>query len=237
MNKSGRLAALLLGTFLVLSHCAAQSTNLQFEISIAKGFPPRDGRLFVVISRTNNPEPRLQLGQSGISAPQALARDIKQFGPGATVTLDEGAFGYPFTNLLELRPGEYFIQAVFDSNIDIRSPNSPGNLYSEIQKQKVDAARGRTIKLELTKQVPPEQLPPDTELVKFVKIQSKLLTQFFSRPIFLRAGIILASRGLRPRNLTPLSALDPHRRAERPLHRGERADGGQGRVPKDVARR
>ena len=49
---------------------------------------------------------------------------------------------------------------------------------------------------------PAEQLPADTEQIKFVKIQSKRLSEFYGRPIFLRAAIVL------PRDY----ARDPSRR-------------------------
>lgn len=189
MINKGALAGLcILHAFAI--H-AADVSPLRFEINVPKGGSPPDGRMFVVLSRTNNPEPRFQLGRSGVNAPQTLARDFKQLAPGATVTLDQGAFGFPLTNLLAMAPGEYFIQAMFECNADLRFRNAPGNLYSEVRKQKVDPARGGAIALALSKQIPAEELPADTEMVKFVKIQSKLLSQFFGRPIFLRAGVIL----------------------------------------------
>ena len=80
---------------------------------------------------------------------------------------------------------------MFDCNADLRSPQSPGNLYSQPQKIHFDPAQGGTWKLELTKQIPPEQLPADTEQIKFVKIHSRRLSEFYGRPIFLRAGVVL----------------------------------------------
>jgi S-formylglutathione hydrolase FrmB len=151
----------------------------------------RDGRLFVVLARTNNPEPRFMLGWTGLDAPQILARDLKGFAPGAVTVADASAFGFPITNLAEVPAGDYFAQALFDSNTDLRRTTAPGNLYSKPQKLHLDPAQGGNWRLELTEQVPAEQLPAETKQVKFVKIQSKLLTEFHGRPIFLRAGIIL----------------------------------------------
>src|SRR4029078_12264305 len=82
-------------------------------------------------------------------------------------------------------------QALFDSNIDLKSVNSPGNLYSAVQKARLDPASGATVKLELTSKLPAEQLPAETDYVKYVKIQSDLLTKFHGRPIYLRAGVVL----------------------------------------------
>ncbi len=191
MKIKGVLLIVGFGILVGLSANAAEVSSLHFDVLFPKSLPPKDGRLFVVLSRTNNPEPGFQLGRSGINAPQTWARDLKQPTPGSTVTLDQSAFGFPLTNMLDLPAGDYFIQAVFDSNADLRSADAPGNLYSEVRKHKVDPLHDEPIALELTREIPPEQLPADTDLVKFVKIQSKLLSDFFGRPIFLRAGVIL----------------------------------------------
>ena len=80
---------------------------------------------------------------------------------------------------------------MFDFNRDLKSPNAPGNLYSEPIKLMLDPMKTREVKLTLTKAVPPESLPAETESVKYVKLQSSLLSKFYGRPIFLRAGVIL----------------------------------------------
>jgi S-formylglutathione hydrolase FrmB len=170
----------------------ARATN-QFAVTIGESLAPtaKDGRLFVILARTNNPEPRLTLGRTGLDAPEALARDVNAFAPGALAVLDHTAFAFPITNLTVLPAGDYFVQALFDCNADLRMPEAPGNLYSKPQKIHFDPAPGGSWKLELTQQIPPEQLPADTEQVKFVKIQSNRLSEFYGRPIFLRAGVVL----------------------------------------------
>ena len=84
------------------------------------------------------------------------------------------------------------MQALLDSSRDLRSVNAPGNLYSAVKKLHVDSAHERAIKLELQPGNPlPKNRPPKPAQIKFVKIQSKLLSEFHHRPIYLRAGIIL----------------------------------------------
>ena len=58
--------------------------------------------------------------------------------------------------------------------------------------------------------MPEETLPADTELVKYMKIRSKLLSDFHGRPIYLRAGVIL------PRDF----AREPDRRYPLRVHIG-----------------
>jgi hypothetical protein len=190
------LCALLLLGLQSLAALAASSPSpvlWQFEVTINKGLTTtaEDGRLFLILARTNNPQPRVTLGRTGLDAPEALARDVNAFAPGVVAVLDQTAFAFPITHLSELPAADYFVQALFDFNADLRSPQSPGNLYSRPQKIHFDPARGGNWNLKLTEQIPPEHLPADTGEIKFVKIQSKLLSDFYGRPIFLRAGIVL----------------------------------------------
>jgi hypothetical protein len=67
----------------------------------------------------------------------------------------------------------------------------PGNLFSEVQKVDLDRAAGYNITLELTKTFPPIEVQPDTAHVKRIKIESRLLTNFWGHPIYLGAVVVL----------------------------------------------
>ena len=56
---------------------------------------------------------------------------------------------------------------------------SPGNLYSQVQKVHLDPAKGYDVRLEANKVIPPVEAPPDTQWVKHVKFESKLLSHFW----------------------------------------------------------
>lgn len=199
-QKAGlnKFAALLLFfsfcSIIAAAQVRAQTTSLRFETTIARGLisAPQKGRLFVFLNRRAEPEPRLDDPDVSPDAPPMLAKDVENFAPASTrVVIDNDSISYPIKNLAELPAGDYYVQALFDTNNDLRSLNAPGNLYGAVQAVSLDAKRGGTIKLELTKVVPPEQMPADTESVKFLKIQSPMLSKFHGRPIFLRVGIIL----------------------------------------------
>ncbi|HVM51332.1 MAG TPA: alpha/beta hydrolase-fold protein [Candidatus Acidoferrum sp.] len=179
-----------LAAFAVNSPGPAQ---LRFEVALSPGLtvPYKDGRLFVVLARTNKPDPCLTLGRAGLNAPEALAQDVTGFGTNTARVLDETAFAWPVTNLAAMPAGDYFAQALFECNPDLRTPFAPGNIYSAPQKIHFDAAQGGAWKLKLDQQVPPERLPTDTEQVRFIKLQSTLLSRFYGRPIYLRAGVVL----------------------------------------------
>jgi len=67
----------------------------------------------------------------------------------------------------------------------------PGNLYSKAQKIHVDPVAGGAIKLSMTEKMPPVEPPKDTKYVKHFTIQSKLLSDFWGRPMFLGAIVVL----------------------------------------------
>jgi hypothetical protein len=175
---------------------SARTASVRFEVTLAPGLTqsPQSGRLLVVLSAKSQPEPRLTIGHTGLDASPAFGRDIKNFAPGGQESLDETCAAFPIDSLARLPAGDYFVQALLDSNIDLKSVNAPGNLYSKPRKVHVDPSQGATVKIELTERVPPEQMPPDGGYVRYVKIQSNLLTKFHGRPIYLRAGVIVPRR-------------------------------------------
>ena len=188
-----RILNLLAVAVLFTATVFTQSTSLKFEITEAKGVAaePQNGRLFIFINKKNDREPRLVDGEVSYDAPPMLARDVRNFGAGSIAVIDNSSISYPIADLAHLPAGEYDVQALLDTNIDLSSLNAPGNLYSSVQKVTLDPASGGTVKLILDKAVPPEALPADTDYVKFLKIQSPLLSKFYGRPIYVLATVLL----------------------------------------------
>lgn len=168
-------------------------TALRFEVTIAEKLGPgaRSGRLLVMLNPSDEPEPRFWVGEPGTSAPPFLARDVEALASGAVAVLDDRAAIFPIRGLGHLEAGEYHVQAVLANNPDLRGMNQAGNLYSVVRKLSLEPAAGGTVRIELSEQVPPEELPKDTEHLKFLKFRSDLLSQVHGRPIYLRAGVIL----------------------------------------------
>lgn len=177
----------------ISSRANTNAANLRFEVTLKPGLVPgpQTGRLLVILSQKKKVEPRFELGSTRPDGPFVLGCDANELTPNSSIVVDEKALCYPLANLSGLPKGNYFIQALLLSNVDIRSPSAPGNLYSLVTKFPLDASEEKTVHLELSRQIGPGQLPAETDLVKFVKIQSTLLSKFHGRPIYLRAGIIL----------------------------------------------
>jgi S-formylglutathione hydrolase FrmB len=166
---------------------------LRFLVTAAQGLlpGPQNGRLFVLLNTESSPEPRLWPVEPGLGSPPVLARDLQSFASGVGGIVDRRAACFPIRSLADLEPDDYYVQAVFDWNRDLRLLNAPGNLYSPVRKLRLDPARSGTIRLELTRKMPAERLPAESEYVRFVKLRSNLLSRYHGRPVYLRAGIIL----------------------------------------------
>jgi hypothetical protein len=187
-----QLRAILLPLILSTVACADGPTATRFEISMAPGLLDglTDGRLLVVLGRSDRPEPRRTIGQTGLNASPILGRDVDRFAPGRVGVVDGSAAAFPIADLDHLTPGEYWVQAVFDHNRDLKLPNAPGNLYSKPRRVRIDPARDEAIALELTETVV-ERPPAETDRLKFLTVRSERLTAFHGRPISLRAGVRL----------------------------------------------
>jgi len=216
--KRGRVSRrilVLVGLLLSLSLLAARSgqtvaADVRFEVSYpaSRDQGPITGRVFVMISKTNRVEPRLQAGSYNASVP-FYGLDVEALKPDAGVVIDASTLGYPVESLGQLPAGEYYVQALLNVYTQVHRKDghviwvhwdqwegqqwnrSPGNLVSEVQRMRLDPAAGFHIKLSLTKKLPPVQIPPDTDWVKHVKIQSKMLSEFWGRPTYLGATVLL----------------------------------------------
>jgi S-formylglutathione hydrolase FrmB len=186
-----RIAIALLLTLFTTQ--AFGATALRFEVTLAEGLGSQSqtGRLIVVLSRKEKPEPRFVITQAGVNGPFLLARDVKDWKAGAVITIEQGAASFPRASIFELPDGDYYAQALLYCKSDVRSLTAPGNLYSDVRKVRVNPQEPGAIQLELNHLIPPEQMPVDTEWVKFFKIQSRLLSDFHVHPIYLRAGVVL----------------------------------------------
>ena len=203
-------AAMVLGVFFFASSAGAQSAGPRFEISFpaAAHAEAITGRAFVMITRDASREPRLQVGNWADSAP-FFGVDVDSLKAGDAAVIDAGTLGYPLRSLKDLPAGDYYVQGLMQIYTDFHRSDghvlwmhmdqwegqhftrSPGNLISEVQRIHLDPAAGYSVKLSLAKVIPPIVVPADTAWVKRVKIQSKLMTAFWGRPIYFGATVLL----------------------------------------------
>jgi len=173
---------------LIASLSQAQITDITVSMPGASGL--HSGRLFVVFSRDFAMEPRLAIGEDPAprEASPFFAMDLVDW-DGAELTFQPSA-GFPLATPAELEPGIWNMQVLLDVNTVLSDLDSPGNRYSEPETVGVGSVSA-SLSVELTNAVPAEILPVDRELLKFVRIRSTLLSDFYDTDIYLRASVLL----------------------------------------------
>lgn len=185
-NRSWLTLLLLLFTTSFTPAAEAVRFEVTFDDSVSK--QPFTGRVLVYLSQGALREPRL--GPNWLKPEPFFARDMTNWQPGTAVTIDQGALGFPF-NLAKLPQGSYSVQAVMDFDRGYREIGSgPGNAYSKPVRFDLDPNGGNTVALKID-QIVQQRKFVETDRIKLVDIESKLLTAFHGKPMRMRAGIIL----------------------------------------------
>lgn len=186
----------------------AKRPALRFEVSFpaAAHAEPVTGRVYVMIARTGEREPRLQIGRTGTPF---FGRDVEGLAPGAAAVIDETDLGTPVASLRDIPAGEYVVQAMVNVYSEFRRADghvvwmhddqwegqrwnvSPGNLYSAPMTVRLDPAAGGVVKLAADRVIAPLAPPADTPWVKRFRFQSPMLTKFWGRPVYLGATVLL----------------------------------------------
>ena len=140
---------------------------------------------------------------------------------------DEEIIGFPF-ELEELPAREFSVQAFFIKYTKYERSNgstiwgmedmggggdflsNPGNYYSDVQTAQVDVTADQTIQLTLSEMLPLPELEEgqvaqqgnyeDTEQVKYVKIKSEIMSEFWGSDVYIGANVLL------PHNYDPEKA-------------------------------
>jgi hypothetical protein len=218
----------------VAAPTGAQQSKTRFEITFPAGAhaAPVTGRVYVMISRTASPEPRLAIGRTG---GPFYGRDVEKLAPGAIAIIDASDLGSPVESLSDVPAGDYYVQGFVNIYSEFRRSDghvlwmhddqwegqqfnrSPGNLYSETQKVHLDPAHGYTIRLNVDKVIPPIVVPPDDQWVQRIKIQSAILTKFWGRPIYLGATVLLPKDYATSNISYPVNYIQDHFNIASPL--------------------
>jgi hypothetical protein len=83
------------------------------------------------------------------------------------------------------------VQLPMDQGEGRQWTRAPGNLYSMPMEVQWDPGGGEPVRIVLDQVMPPVEAPADTRHVRHVKIQSKRLTEFWGRPMFLGAHVLV----------------------------------------------
>ena len=187
-----------------------KTSPLTFSITFTQEMSDQaqDGRLLLMLSNNDKAEPRNQISD-GLSTQLVFGVDVEGIKPGDAMVVDATAFGYPFQRLGDVPAGDYFVQALLNryesftlkTGHTVKLPpdkgegqqwnSKPDNFYSKPVKISVDPSKNETIEIVMDQKIPPVTEPKDTKYIKHIKIQSKLLTEFWGRPMFLGAHVLI----------------------------------------------
>ena len=207
-----RASAGALTLALLLTACQAGSERLAIDVTFpeAVSADALDGRLILVLSQRDDGEPRTHVSD-GASAQPVFGIDVEDWAPGEVATFTDSVFGFPVQRLGDLPAGAYRAQAILNryqtftrsDGHTVKLPpdrgegqqwaRKPGNLYSEVVEFAVGEGGLNRLALEIDQVV--EELPDpetlETEWVRFVRIRSDLLSDFWGTDMYLGAWVLL----------------------------------------------
>jgi hypothetical protein len=202
--------AMILWLLLSFSYAGETEQGPVFIVSFdaSLGQTEIDGRMLLCLSTDDRNEPRFQI-KGGPDTQQIFGVDVENLKPGEEVRFDTAVFGYPKKSLRALPDGTYRIQAVLnryetfhrsDGHV-VKLPmdywegqlwnRKPGNFYNEPLSVEFNPAENKIVRIVLDKKIPVIPEPEDTEYIKHVRIKSDLLSEFWGRPIYLGAHVLL----------------------------------------------
>ena len=190
--------------------CGGGSPEFHFEVVVPTGMAdgPVDGRILVIVSESDEPEPRFQRMRS-LETPLIFGADVEGLVPGEPAVIDAVALGFPIESITNIPPGDYFVQAVLNIYTTFERADghtikahmdqwegqhwnrSPGNLYSPVERATIDPASAGAVSISLTEKIPPIDPPKDTTYVKHIRFQSDILSDWWGHDIDLGAVVVL----------------------------------------------
>lgn len=203
--------------------------RIRIELPKDRAIAPLDGRLLLMFSTDGTAEPRAQI-RDGAASQQVFGMDADGWAPGSWLGFDTGALGYPTERFADVPPGDYWVQALLHRYETFRRSDgrtvklpmdrgegqqwrsAPGNLFST--PRRVHVGDGADVAITLDKENPPLDAPAETTHIRRLRIESKLLSEFWGRPMHLGA-VVLVPHG-----------FDEHPEARYPLmiHHGHFAE-------------
>ena len=167
-----------------------------------------DGRLLLLLSKNDSKEPRFQISDAA-NTQMVFGVDVDNWQPKTTQLVSVNAFGYPIEKIKYVPAGDYYVQVLLHKyeTFNLQTGNTvklpmdrgegqhwntaPGNIYSKPVKIHFDPASANEIQLELSQVIAPIKQPENSKYIKHIKIESKLLSKFWGRPITIGAHILL----------------------------------------------
>ncbi len=187
---------------------SVHNTSIQISVDPSLSQENLQGRLLLMFSNNDKKEPRFQIND-GLQTQLIFGMNVENLHFSESQLFDQEAFGYPISNLRDIKPGTYYVQALLHVYEDFKLSTghtvklpmdngegqqwnlSPGNLYSKPMKIEIGKEGIKDIQIVMTEKIEPIEVPKDSEWIKHVKMKSEKLSSFWGRDIFLGAHVLL----------------------------------------------
>jgi hypothetical protein len=204
-------AGFVIAAGFVVAAGAAADTRFNVSYPAEMSAEPLTGRLILIVAPASaEPEPRLQVNWDRDAVP-IFGMDVDGWKAGQRRVVDGKAFGFPLQSVDALPPGEYRVQAVLNRyerfelgdgrRLELAPDQGegqvwnrkPGNLYSKPVSLRVSRKGAGRVSIVLDQKIPPVETfeSKQTPYVRYLRIRSGKLSQFWGRDIFLAAWVRL----------------------------------------------
>lgn len=211
MNSFSKFTLLLFSFVLA---CQSKTPHMSSEIKISVSYSDSlnlenlDGRLLLILADSKDEEPRFQVAYD-LKAQPIFGKNVDNLKPNENIEFSNDDFGFPYESLSDIKPGEYYVQAVLHiyetfnlstgQTVKLPMDNgegqkwniSPGNLYSKPVKIEITKNSIPELNIVLDQVIPEIVQPEDTEWIKHIRMKSDLLSKFWGRDMYVGAHVLL----------------------------------------------
>ena len=194
---------------IILTGCNNKETTI-FEVTYDStlGLNGYDGRLLLMITKDSLIEPRFNINDSNETG-IIIGKNVQQWNPGQKELFNSSTKAYPIEELNQLKSGTYFVQALLHKYDTFNLSNghtvqlpmdqgegqhwniSPNNIYSKPIRIEFDKKSKNPVEIIITEEIPKIEPVEDSKYIKHVRIKSDLLSEFWGRPMYLQANVLI----------------------------------------------
>jgi hypothetical protein len=175
---------------------AADTYLIRLDPSVVAADEVIDGRLILFFITATGPRwaDRAPIEGPFWEMPQPIGSvEVHGVRADESITVDGSSAAFP--GPLDELEGHVRVQAILDRDTTERSHlEGPGNLYCTPERLKLAASLDETVILALDHRVNAAALPADTPTLRWLELRSALLSEFYARDVFHRAGVALPPR-------------------------------------------
>ncbi len=189
--------------FTILS--SQKASTIKVNLNVPTEHLPKDGRLMIMFSNSDKGEPRFQIRDNDATQ-QIFGIDIENLSSTTIEVATQDLYGYPIEQYKDFPIEKFTVQALFhryetfnrSDGHTVKMPmdrgegqqwnRAPGNIYSTPTLMRNE---GDEMSITIDQVIPSIPEPEDTKYIKHIKIESKLLSDFWGRPMHLGAHVLL----------------------------------------------